>query len=75
MHQTAKKAFDALGTKKLPGIKVLQSEYAKLLTEKKHLYRDYRQARDRMRSLQTAKANTDPLLRTIPVPPEQEAQR
>jgi len=42
LHQTAKKAFDALGTKKLPGIKALQTEYAKLLTEKKRLYRDYR---------------------------------
>lgn len=75
LHQAAKKHFDALGTKKLPGIKALQAEYAKLLTEKKRLYRDYRQARDRMRSLQTAKANTDQLLRIIPTPPEQEAQR
>ena len=75
LHQAAKKAFDALGTKKLPTIKALQTEYAKLLTEKKRLYKSYRQARDEMRSLQTAKQNTDQLLRIVPAPPEQDQQR
>ena len=75
LHQAAKKHFDSLGGGKLPGIKALQTEYAKLLTEKKRLYRDYRQARDQMRSLQTAKRNTDTLLRNVPAPPEREAQR
>ena len=75
LHQAAKKAFDALGTKKLPTIKVLQTEYAKLLTEKKRLYKDYRQTRDQMRSLQTAKQNTDQLLRIVPDPREQDPQR
>lgn len=75
LHQTAKKHFDSLDGGKIPGIKALQAEYARLMTEKKRLYRDYRQARDRMRSLQTAKQNTDTLLRTIPAPPGREAQR
>lgn len=54
LHQAAKKHFDSLGGGKLPDIKALQAEYGKLAAEKKRLYRDYRQARDRMRSLQTA---------------------
>ncbi|MDL2232022.1 relaxase/mobilization nuclease domain-containing protein [Ruminococcaceae bacterium OttesenSCG-928-L11] len=74
LHLTAKKAFDALGVEKLPTIKSLQTEYGKLMAEKKRLYRDYRQARDRMRSLQTAKANTDSILRAIPAS-ELEQQR
>ncbi|MDL2327377.1 relaxase/mobilization nuclease domain-containing protein [Ruminococcaceae bacterium OttesenSCG-928-A11] len=75
LHQAAKKAFDALGVQKLPGIKALQTEYAKLKTEKKRLYREYRQAREDMRSLQVAKTNTDQLLGTVPAPQEQGRQR
>ncbi|MDL2293405.1 relaxase/mobilization nuclease domain-containing protein [Ruminococcaceae bacterium OttesenSCG-928-D13] len=75
LHQAAKKAFDALGVQKLPGIKALQTEYAKLRTEKKRLYREYRQAREDMRSLQVTKANTDQLLRAVPAPQEQGQQR
>ena len=75
LHQAAKKAFDALGTQKLPTIKALQTEYARLATEKKRLYRDYRQARDKMRSLQVAKQNTDQLLRSTPASKEQDRQR
>ena len=75
LHQAAKKAFDALGTQKLPTIKALQTEYARLATEKKRLYRDYRLERDKMRSLQVAKQNTDQLLRGTPAPKEQDRQR
>jgi hypothetical protein len=75
LHQAAKKAFDELGTPKLPTIKALQTEYAKLVTEKKRLYRDYRQARESMRSLQRARQNADQLLRTVPDPQEQGRQR
>jgi len=38
LHQSAKKAFDALGLKKLPSINMLKQEYAALLAEKKKLY-------------------------------------
>ena len=35
LHKAAKNAFDELGVKKLPTVKSLQEEYAKLLAEKK----------------------------------------
>ena len=35
LHQTAKKAFDELGMKKLPTVKSLQAEYAELMAQKK----------------------------------------
>ena len=35
LHKAAKKAFDELGVKKLPSVKSLQEEYAKLLPEKR----------------------------------------
>ena len=57
MHKAAKKAFDELGLKKLPTVKSLQAEYAKLLAEKKRAYSEYRAARDEMQNLQMARAN------------------
>ena len=62
LHQAAKKYFDSLGLKKLPTVKALNAEYAKLLAEKKAAYADYRQAREEMRELLTAKANIDRIL-------------
>ena len=62
LHQAAKKHFDSLGLKKLPTVKALNAEYAKLLAEKKAAYGDYRQAREEMRELLTAKANIDRIL-------------
>ena len=47
--------------KKLPKVKDLQAEYAKLLEEKKKTYAEYR-SREEMRELLTAKANVDRLL-------------
>ena len=38
LHKAAKNAFDELGVKKLPSVKSLQEEYAKLLSEKKTAY-------------------------------------
>ena len=49
--------------KKLPKVKDLQSEYAKLLEEKKKTYAEYRRSREEMRELLTAKANVDRLLK------------
>lgn len=63
IHQTAKKAFDDMKVTKLPKVKELQTEYAKLLEEKKKLYAEYRQSRKDMRELLTAKANVDRLLK------------
>jgi hypothetical protein len=75
LHQSAKKTFDALGLKKLPAINTLRQEYAVLLTEKKKLYQGYRQSRETMKNLLTAKENTDRLLRYSPSAPEQENLR
>ena len=63
LHQAAKNAFDEMGVKKLPKVKELQTEYAKLLEEKKKTYAEYRHSREEMRELLTAKANVDRLLK------------
>ena len=62
LHQAAKKAFDEMGVKKLPKVKELQTEYAKLLEEKKKTYAEYRLSREEMRELLAAKANVDRLM-------------
>ena len=62
LHQAAKKHFDSLGLKKLPTVKALNAEYAVLLAEKKAAYGDYRQAREEMRELLTARANIDRIM-------------
>ena len=41
-HQAAKNAFDEMGVKKLPKVRELRAEYAKLLEEKKKTYAEYR---------------------------------
>ena len=62
LHKAAKKAFDELGVKKLPTVKSLQEEYAKLLSEKKTAYAAYRRSRDEMRELLLHKQNVDRML-------------
>ena len=62
LHQAAKKHFDTLGIKKLPTVKMLNAEYAALLAEKKAAYGNYRQAREEMRELLTARANIDRIM-------------
>ena len=62
LHQAAKNAFDDMGVKKLPKVKELQAEYARLLEEKKKTYAEYRRSREEMRELLTAKANVDRLM-------------
>ena len=62
LHQAAKNAFDDMGVKKLPKVKELQAEYARLLEEKKKTYSEYRRSREEMRELLAAKANVDRLL-------------
>ena len=63
LHQAAKNAFDEMGVKKLPKVKELQTEYAKLLEEKKKTYAKYRRSREEMREVLTAKANVDRVLK------------
>ena len=46
-----------------PRVKELQTEYAKLLEEKKKTYAEYRHSREEMRELLTAKANVDRVLK------------
>ena len=65
LHKAAKQAFEELGygkDKKLPTVKTLQAEYAKLLEEKKKAYGEYRKAREEMKELLTVKANVDRIL-------------
>ena len=62
IHRAAKDAFDGLGVKKLPKMKELQAEYARLLEEKKKTYAEYRRSREEMRELLAAKANVDRIL-------------
>ncbi|MFB2022264.1 relaxase/mobilization nuclease domain-containing protein [Pseudoflavonifractor sp. P01025] len=62
LHRAAKDAFDGLGVKKLPKMKELQAEYARLLEEKKKTYAEYRRSREEMRELLAAKANVDRIL-------------
>ena len=52
-------------------MKELQSEYAVLLAEKKKAYAEYRQARQEMQEVLTARANVDRLLGTE----EQDAEK
>ena len=62
LHQAAKNAFDDMGVKKLPKVRELQAEYARLLEEKKKTYAEYRRSREEMRELLAAKANVDRLM-------------
>ncbi len=48
IHKAAKDAFDKLGLKKLPRVKELSAEYARVLAEKKAAYPEYRKAREQM---------------------------
>ena len=57
-----KQAFDELKLAKLPTVKNLHVRYVALEAEKKATYAAYRQAREDMRNLLTAKANVDRLM-------------
>ncbi len=71
LHQAAKEAFNELNVKKLTTIKELQTEYAKLLADKKTAYAEYRQARAAMRELLTVKNNVDRVLAMEQTEPQQ----
>ena len=63
LHKAAKKAFDELGVKKLPKVKELNAEFAKLNAEKKQLFIEYRQAKKDMQDYQRAKYDIDQFLK------------
>ncbi len=75
IHKVAKKYFDEQGLKKLPGIKSLKTEYAKLLAKKKDAYTAYRQRREEMKELLTAKANVDRILGVEQTEPTHEREK
>ncbi|MEL7609652.1 MAG: relaxase/mobilization nuclease domain-containing protein [Bacillota bacterium] len=70
LHKAAKAVFDTLPGKKIPTIKTLQTEYEKLLSEKKKAYTGYATARKEMKKLLTAKMNIDRLLGAVQEQPE-----
>ena len=49
--------FDALGLSKIPSLKALRTEYAKLLAEKKSAYSEYYVSKDEYRDVLTYQAN------------------
>ena len=57
--QAAKRYFNSLGLKKLPSMQSLKQEYAVLQAEKKKRYPEYRQAKEKMIELLTAKNNVE----------------
>ena len=63
LHKAAKDAFSKIKGK-IPTIKELNAEYARVLAEKKKTYSEYRQARQEMKDYQTAKYNIDRFLQT-----------
>lgn len=58
IHKAAKDAFDKLGLKKLPRVKELSAEYARVLAEKKAAYPEYRKAREQMQEYLVAQKVT-----------------
>lgn len=64
LHKAAKKAFDELGVKKLPKVKELNAEFARLNAEKKQLYGEYHRIKKDMQEYQRAKYDIDQFWKT-----------
>lgn len=62
LHQAAKKAFSELNLEKLPRVKELNEEYAKVLAEKRAVYSEYRQAKKEMQEFLIAQKNVETIL-------------
>ena len=60
--QAAKRYFDSLGLKKLPSMQSLKQEYAMLKAENQKRYPEYKQSREKMIELLTAKNNVERFL-------------
>ena len=57
IHKAAKKAFDELGVKRIPRVKDLNEEYARLMAEKKQTFAEYRKARDEVKEYLVVQEN------------------
>ena len=60
--QAAKRHFDSLGLKKLPSMQSQKQEYAVLSAENKKRHPEYKQSREKMIELPTAKNNVERIL-------------
>ncbi len=61
-HKAVKDAFDKLGTKKLPTMKELDTEFQEVLIKKRAAYSEYHDAKDNMTKYQIAKYDIDRIL-------------
>ena len=59
LHKAAKEAFSKLPDGKIPKVKVLNEEFARLLSEKKSAYSEYKKIKKEMRDYQIAKQNVE----------------
>ena len=62
LHKAAKEAFKKFEGQKLPKVKELSEEYAKILQEKRKLYESYKETRKEMMDYQIAKQDIDRFL-------------
>ena len=74
LHKAAKDAFSQIEGK-IPKIKELNQEYEQVLQEKKKTYAEYRQARQEMKDIQTAKYNVDQFLKKAAQEDQPEKQK
>lgn len=75
LHKAAKAAFDELGVKKLPKVKELSIEYAKVLTAKNQTYAEYRQVKNEAQELLIAQRNIASLYNAERKEEEQKRQK
>lgn len=59
LHKAAKEAFSKLPDRKIPKVKDLNEEFARLLSEKKAAYSEYKKIKKGMRDYQIAKQNVE----------------
>ena len=59
LHKAAKEAFSKLPDGKIPKVKELNEEFARLLLEKKAAYSEYKKIKKEMRDYQIAKQNVE----------------
>lgn len=62
IHQAAKEVFGAFPQSKIPKVKELNEEYARVLSEKRKAYQEYRQAKKEMQDYLIAKKNIDAII-------------
>ena len=61
LHKAARQAFDEPGVRKIPKVKDLNEEYARLLSDKKTAYAEYRKLWDEAQELIIAGRNLSSL--------------